>query len=252
MPLCTCTAKGCRSQSDIDPDTGQSVRGRYLDERVRKSHARLDTHGNAAIIKSQSSVETAVFQAICNAGSEDDPVVHSRTHVADPPVPSQARPSLLSTSNPSSTVVRLSQLKKYRSDFSHLLSVFQPPACLEFELADTTSSAPAIKYTNRTKGFLRHQQRVLQLLELVDAVESNGEETVRHTRRFLAADIQSHLEALDQIVVQLWEAKNYHDGLKRSPTQVITFPNGEFDLTPGSRDKPNRPYSIRIQPFECI
>jgi hypothetical protein len=55
-----------------------------------------------------------------------------------------------------------------------------------------------------SRSFLIHQQSIEKILELVDAVSSDGSEEVQNARKQLVLDIQEHQLYLDRIIRHEW------------------------------------------------
>ena len=237
--LCVCAVRGCCNARDKDPDTGQAVRGRYLESKIWKQHQRLD---NQQINATKIDIDDHVFQAVVTARTEDDPVVHSRSHIAAPP-PNQT-PSLAAQESrpanfhgqghPSAEEIlqecspAILALNQYEADFQALLANFEPPTSLDFATSSdgTHASVPKLNYNNRTKRFLDHQDRISRLITSLDGVDCCGNEPARKARKSLIVEIQSHQETLDKLIVQLWERQRYKHCLQHSSSPVISFDNG--------------------------
>jgi hypothetical protein len=226
--LCSCISYGCGNQTDYRPGTRETVKGQYLDPRIRRAHMRMDQSRGANT--GQSTAEETIFQAACNATPELDPVVNSRAHLPQFPT-TEHSPHITSTTDSDSsrtptTALGLNQLYQYRSRFSDLLGSFQEPTSLEFERPEgPVSSVPTLKYTTESKGFLQHREIVTQLLVLVDGVDCAGADEVRKMRKDLVSDIENHLRHLDDIVSRVWKTQEYHDELQHLSGQVLTYDN---------------------------
>lgn len=229
--LCNCTSYGCGNRTDYRPGTREAVKGQYLDARVRRTHMRTDQSRGANA--RQSTAEETIFEAAVNATPELDPVVNSRAHQPQLPT-TEHSPHITSTADSSQTPTTapgLNQLQQYRSRFSDLCGSFQEPPSLEFERPEgPASSVPTLKYTTESKGFLQHQEIVMQLLVLVDGVDCAGADEVRKIRKDLVSDIDNHLRHLDDVVSRIWKTQNYHDELQNLSGQLLIYDNRKSDL----------------------
>ncbi|KAI6166724.1 hypothetical protein EDD17DRAFT_1855446 [Pisolithus thermaeus] len=130
----------------------------------------------------------------------------------------------LSYLNTGSMATELECLQQYRNMFQSSVLSFTPPR-LKFLPSHTVGAGvqPPLDLTD-TKGsrsLMVHREFMQKLLELVEAVVSNGEE-VTTTRKKLVMDIQEHQRYVDRLVDCEW--RRQHAGMTGSQSSVMSLP----------------------------
>jgi hypothetical protein len=86
--------------------------------------------------------------------------------------------------------------RSYQTSFSGV-----PLDGLKFHDQDLDDpDSPPMLDSEASTSFLLHQQTIEKIMELVDAVESQGNEQIQEVRHILALEIQSHQAYLDRLV----------------------------------------------------
>jgi hypothetical protein len=90
---------------------------------------------------------------------------------------------------------------------SHINRFSFPPAGLMFMERPTTSSGPGPGRLDPkgSNDFLKHQLAIDKVLELVDSVSCEGDDSARAFRKSLVHDIQAHQAYLDNFILENWQ-----------------------------------------------
>lgn len=137
------------------------------------------------------------------------------------------------------TVSPLTTVRAVRTQFSALESAFKFPPILDFEhseLAVTPNNAPVRAY----------EYALNDLLERLDAIESDGDEEVRDVRREVVREVERALEEVERMVkeqtpvpeeVTKREATNVEsEGPGASPSQAV--PSADVRITEAGKPSP--------------
>ncbi|KAG9033287.1 hypothetical protein FRB95_000381 [Tulasnella sp. JGI-2019a] len=142
-----------------------------------------------------------------------------------PPSPTPSHSSLNSIS--------FSSIDAIQAEFDAFKANFTVPNADQLDFM--TGDAPKLAYTSKNLPFLQHESDLTKLLTKLDAVESNGAESVRGARKALVQAIELELCELDRVKMEAWasrndsgEAKNAEDERKEVTESV---PSETFKAT---------------------
>ncbi|KAG8870710.1 hypothetical protein FRB98_001388 [Tulasnella sp. 332] len=108
-----------------------------------------------------------------------------------------------STPTPSSPhFSSFSSIDAVQAEFDTLKANFSLPDQLDF--TNPSGDVPKLAYTSRNAPFLQLESDFTRLLTKLDAIESNGAESVRGARKALVLAIELELAELDRVKVDLW------------------------------------------------
>lgn len=90
---------------------------------------------------------------------------------------------------------------------SHINCFSFPPAGLIFMEKPTMVSGPEPGPLDPkgSNGFLKHQLAIDKVLEMVDSVSCQGDDSARALRKSLVQDIQAHQAYLDNFILENWQ-----------------------------------------------
>jgi len=88
-------------------------------------------------------------------------------------------------------------LRDHRNELDRLRHEFKPPDVLDFDPA-----SGKLLYTARNRPIHTFEQRLLNLLEKLDEVESHDDIKIRRARKKLANDIENELRRLDEMLIR--------------------------------------------------
>lgn len=220
---CRCQVYGCVDGVDPDPWSQVPTSGRLLPASTAHQHRRDDRIWQSA--KQSDSAQPDLCVARIQPQDHTDDVVSSRalqTALGNQPLPiSQDQ---FRVDDKGSMATELECLQQYRNMFQSSVLSFTPPR-LKFLPSHTVGAGvqPPLDLTD-TKGsrsLMVHREFMQKLLELVEAVVSNGEE-VTTTRKKLVMDIQEHQRYVDRLVDCEW--RRQHAGMTGSQSSVMSLP----------------------------
>ncbi|KIO28919.1 hypothetical protein M407DRAFT_21994 [Tulasnella calospora MUT 4182] len=108
-------------------------------------------------------------------------------------------------SSPKSHAGSFTSLDAIQSRFDALKSSFVFPNTPQFESAEAMSSgAPRLSYSSSNSSVHEYENELTKLLTELDAVESDGAESVRGARKALVVAIEKELEKLDEEKKTAW------------------------------------------------
>ncbi|KIO28915.1 hypothetical protein M407DRAFT_21992 [Tulasnella calospora MUT 4182] len=109
------------------------------------------------------------------------------------------------TSSPKSHAGSFTSLDTIQSRFDALKSSFVFPATPQFESAAATSSGvPRLSYSSSNSSVHEYENELTKLLNKLDAVESDGAESIRGARKALVVAIEKELDNLDEEKNTAW------------------------------------------------
>ncbi|KAG8949372.1 hypothetical protein FRC04_008607 [Tulasnella sp. 424] len=129
---------------------------------------------------------------------------------ASVPAPVRAPASAPSTpssasSSPKSHAASFTSIDAIQSRFDNLKSTFVFPATPQFESATSTSSGvPRLSYASSNTSVHEYENELTKLLTKLDAVESDGAESIRGARKALVVAVENELEKLDEEKKTAW------------------------------------------------
>lgn len=119
-------------------------------------------------------------------------------------VPAPSTPSSASSSS-KSHAASFTSLDTIQSRFDNLKSTFAFPATPQFESATSTSSGvPRLSYASSNASVHEYENELTKLLTKLDAVESDGAESIRGARKALVVAVENELEKLDEEKKTTW------------------------------------------------
>ncbi|KAG8988456.1 hypothetical protein FRB90_002729 [Tulasnella sp. 427] len=118
--------------------------------------------------------------------------------------PAQSTPSSASSS-PKSHAASFTSLDAIQSRFDTLKSSFVFPDSPHFELAGSNSSGiPKLAYSASNASVHDYENELTKLLAKLDAVESDGAESIRGVRKALVVAVEKELDRLDEEKKTAW------------------------------------------------
>ncbi|KAG9029960.1 hypothetical protein FRB95_004713 [Tulasnella sp. JGI-2019a] len=122
------------------------------------------------------------------------------------PVPVMTAPASPTPSSAHS--ISFSSIDAIQAQFDHIKVNFSVPEQLDFGMAPLSSEVPKLAYNATNAPVLQLESDLTKLLTRLDAVESNGAESVRGARKALVQAIELELAELDRIKVEAWAKRN--------------------------------------------
>ncbi|KAI6010258.1 hypothetical protein PISMIDRAFT_25773 [Pisolithus microcarpus 441] len=207
MILTRCHVYGCADGTDPDPWTHIPTSGRLLPASTVHQHRRDDRIWRSA--QECDNVQMDLRVATTPPQDHGDDIVTSRalqTVQGNHPSPISEEVHFGMDDKGSSTT-ELECLQQYRHMFQSTVLSFTPSR-LKFLPNHTTAAGaqPPLDLTDMrgSHSFMVHQQFMQKLLELVDAVDINGDDEAAVTRKKLILDIQEHRRYLDRLLDYEW------------------------------------------------
>ncbi|KAG8891666.1 hypothetical protein FRC01_014582, partial [Tulasnella sp. 417] len=130
--------------------------------------------------------------------------VHEKPVSAEPSTTSARSTPPPAPSTPNSHAASFSSLNAIQSQFDALKAAFSFPANAEFDSSSSTSDAPRLTYASVNAPIHQYENELVKLLTKLDAVESDGAESIRGARKALVIAVEKELTSLDEQKKEAW------------------------------------------------
>lgn len=210
------------------PFEGQHPRARAFEDRRRRQSHNDDTES-----KRFSTFLDHLFQHQDEDAEEEVPVPkkqarfdHTRPAArprSQPPRPettaqtsipvttqkdTQEKPASTETpaapSTPNSHAASFSSINAIQTQFDALKAAFSFPANAEFVSSSSSSDVPKLTYASVNAPVHQYENELVKLLTKLDAVESDGVESIRGARKALVIAVEKELARLDEQKREAW------------------------------------------------
>ncbi|KZS89348.1 hypothetical protein SISNIDRAFT_527172 [Sistotremastrum niveocremeum HHB9708] len=115
----------------------------------------------------------------------------------------------------------LDKLAAIRSEFVSLTSSFSFPTTLVF---DPASPSPKLAFNTINAALHSYEESLMKLLSKLDAVESDGDENIRTTRKEIARLVEAALQGLDAEKEEMWKKQ-------RGETSAVPAPVTGYEIS---------------------
>ncbi|KZS89358.1 hypothetical protein SISNIDRAFT_489319 [Sistotremastrum niveocremeum HHB9708] len=161
----------------------------------------------------------------------------------------------------------LDKLAAIRSEFVSLTSSFSFPSTLVF---DPTSPSPKLAFNSINAALHSYEESLMKLLSKLDAVESDGDENIRTTRKEIARLVEAALQGLDAEKEEMWKKQRVETSTGAAPvtgyeivddasetsdaaTTAISIPiAGPSESTPVVSETPRETVSVPVGPSSAL
>ncbi|KAG9024457.1 hypothetical protein FS837_005363 [Tulasnella sp. UAMH 9824] len=138
--------------------------------------------------------------------------------------PAPSTPSS-TASSPKSHVDSFTSLDAIQSRFDALKSSFVFPTTLQFESAAATSSeVPRLSYSSSNTSIHEYENELTKLLTKLDAVESDGAESIRGARKALVVAVEKELDELEAEKKTAWRTSLVEADVAATASESDTVP----------------------------
>ncbi|KAG9041436.1 hypothetical protein FS837_012267 [Tulasnella sp. UAMH 9824] len=180
-----------RFESDSLGDTNTSMKQARFDHTPPAARPRSQPPRPETTSKTSVPVTTPE-DTHGNAAATEAPAASARSTA--PPAPS----------TPNSHAASFSSLNAIQTQFDALKAAFSFPANAEFDSSSSSSDVPKLTYASVNAPVHQYENELVKLLTKLDAVESDGAESIRGARKALVIAVEKELTRLDEQKREAW------------------------------------------------
>lgn len=166
---------------------------------VPKKQARFDHTRPAARPRSQPPRPETTAKTSVPVNTQED--THEKPVSTETSARSTPPPA---ASTPNSHAASFTSLNAIQSQFDALKAAFSFPANAEFASSSSPSDVPKLTYASVNVPIHQYENELVKLLTKLDAIESDGAESIRGARKALVIAVEKELSRLDEQKREVW------------------------------------------------